>query len=1291
MPETFKGMFLDKKLKNFTGPDFKEASSYAKKEGYLKGKERKALYNFGRTLDRGKQLSPKQLSWAESLIDELRRLSRSGAEKDLSNPVLSNVVSHITVRQAWHDNKWNGRICKKPSENDYCIGDYSLLSSRIRHRRDDELEDRCAGCLPDLNKNEGYVPPCFWSINTFGNESFEVRHQHPMSKVQAEDLYEELGSTSVFTWPFKLSFTRDRAEQKQQGNYPKNLETRIERYFNKVKPDESIVFTYCNYDNPVSGDDQLYLITGCGLVRNVIAPEHFDIKNYEEIKSQKGHQNFPTINWSTQVRLDPDSLVRIPYHEYLDDAEKSGDFTLLNRTKVVVEESQLVRCFKYVSIDVDDDEAIFLLTKIKRSLDIVKQDGLYKEYPVDESIQRVEDLLEHCWNKRGYFPGFAILSASITGRPESINEFAEFISEWKLQVPVDEHYEALSDLLSNPELLEEYNLESAEDLIFDLSEGIEAMKLKIDEFLKLALIDLLPAQFEKIIEGDKDGEITARSILNNPFLLYELYREEEWKDDPVRGETVWGPVDLFKIDIALYPDRKYLTKIRDLQNLSESDDRRIRAIIIQHLENLENQGHCFDRDDQIMEKLTNYPLFYKSEYRLPSDLLGRINESLKHFLEEKLVIKEDKHHYYFYLNSVHQAEEEVANIFHRLLDMEDLDHSYTVDLTESIQLSDKLKDNFVEDLYIEERQKLFDSVFSKRLYVLTGVPGSGKSFELLRIIENLRSAGESYTLLTPTGKAALRLTLNEEGIPDIEAKTIDKFLAEHKDAPPHSIELKNLIIDEMSMVDLGKFHELIRLVNFNSSKFSRLILVGDPNQLPPIGYGKVFVDIIEYIFRNPQYHDNIVTLETNCRVEQDKRIQDVTELFAGHAKYGDDITWSLAEGDSRNIDGLSIDYWKTRDELREQIKKRFSELCSNIEVHESGKSLEIALNRLFGLRDNGTVDNTDYNFQENLKIDRFQIISPYRAGFYSSLGLNLFIQNELKRERRLAYNSKFKTGDKIIQTRNKYDKKGELYLSNGSMGVFKGSSKNKARLYFLENPYPQKSNYFDEDEELELAYAITVHKSQGSGFEHTFIVIPNKKTLLSKEMLYTALTRSKKSMALFIYGSGNEYEENYDFLNEIINRSDIATRRTTLMDKTFWGYSLSPQEGVQVKSRAEYIIYKKLEEFSENRTKFNFSYESPMELEGRDFEIRPDFTIQLQDGSVIYWEHLGMLNSKKYVKDWMERKKLFLEEQKLNRVITTDETHGLDDSKIETIIQIIAEGKLAGLKNRFSNHHYFLG
>lgn len=1281
-------MFLDKKLKNFSGSDFKEASSFAKEAGFLSGGERKALYNFGKTLDRGRDLSPKQQSWAESLIEELKSLARP--PKIEENFTERGNAQHITVRQAWHDNKWNGRICKNPSENDYCIGDYSLLSSRIRHRRNAELEDKCSGCVPNLEDNNGYIPPCYWSINTFGDESFEVRHQHPMGRVEAKDLYEELGPSSVFTWPFKFSFTRDRAQQKQQGNYPKNLEKRIERYFNRVKADETIVFTYCNYDNPVSGDEQLYLITGCGLVRNVVEPEHFEIANYDEVKSWPGNQNFPTINWSAQVQLENDSLVRLPYHEYLEEAEESGDFTFLDRIKVMVEEPQLIRCFKYVSMDVGDDEAIFLLTKIKRSLDLVKEDGFYKQYPVEEALQKVEDLLEHCWHKRGYFPGFGKLAGTIIGRSDSNNELVEFQEEIKLQVPIEEQYKALSEIIEDPAELKEYGLENFEDLIFELNEGITALRLSIDDFLKLALIDLLPSHFKRIVEGDKDGEITIRAVIENPYLLFEQYREEEWEDDAITGEISFGPVDLFKIDIGYFPDRKYLKKLREIQNLTESDNERIRAIVIQHLAGLENQGHCFDRDDAIMEKLSRYPLFYKSEYRLPSELLIRLNEDMKAFLEEKLIIKEDKRHHYFYLNSVYTAEETVANVFHELLEMEDLSHSYQVDFSESVQkLNKRLGENFDEEDYLVERKQLYDNIFSKRLYVLTGVPGSGKSFELLRTIQTLEKAGEDYTLLTPTGKAALRLNLNEEGVAGVNAKTIDKFLTENKDAPPNSVEIKNLVIDEMSMVDLWKFYELINLVNFNSSKFNRLILVGDPNQLPPIGYGKVFVDIIEYLYRNKEYHRNIVTLETNCRVEQDKRVKEITELFAGSSMQNEEVLKALSRGDTMNIEGLSIHYWRSRDELRDKIKSSFISLCQNNGIEEEGNTLGTSLNKILGLRANGTVDNTNYEFQKHLKIDRFQIISPYRAGYYSSLGLNIFVQNEIKSDSTLARSSKFKMGDKVIQTQNKYNRNG-LYLSNGSMGIFNGNSKNRAKLYFLENSYPQKSKYFDEDEELELAYAITVHKSQGSGFEHTFIIIPNKKTLLSKEMVYTALTRSKKSLSLFIYGEEDEFEANQTFLSEIIDRSDITTRRTTLMDKTFWGYSLTPEEGVKVKSRAEYIIYKKLQELSDNRLKFGFSYESSLDLEKHDFNIKPDFTITLKDGSTIYWEHLGMLNSKKYVRDWMSRKKLFKKENLFDLVITTDESHGLDDEKIGKIIEELISGKLEGIKNKLSNHHYYL-
>jgi len=130
---------------------------------------------------------------------------------------------HLTVRMAWHDNNWNGKVCQNPAGNTYCTGAHSLLSGRIEKKKDIEKEEEFKGQYIDKNFDPSNVPPCYWSINAFSPVLFPVNHQHAFEKVKHE-INDIVKPYSVFTWPFKLSFVHEKKNQDRFGNYPPDLE-----------------------------------------------------------------------------------------------------------------------------------------------------------------------------------------------------------------------------------------------------------------------------------------------------------------------------------------------------------------------------------------------------------------------------------------------------------------------------------------------------------------------------------------------------------------------------------------------------------------------------------------------------------------------------------------------------------------------------------------------------------------------------------------------------------------------------------------------------------------------------------------------------------------------------------------------------------------------------------------------------------------------------------------------------------------------------------------------------------
>ena len=276
----------------------------------------------------------------------------------------------------------------------------------------------------------------------------------------------------------------------------------------------------------------------------------------------------------------------------------------------------------------------------------------------------------------------------------------------------------------------------------------------------------------------------------------------------------------------------------------------------------------------------------------------------------------------------------------------------------------------------------------------------------------------------------------------------------------------------------------------------------------------------------------------------------------------------------------------------------------------------------------------------------------------------------------------------MIHTQNEYDGN-DLFVSNGSLGVVVGYNK----IRFVERDKPVGLWDLRHRDKLELAYAITVHKAQGNGFDHVFLIIPERHGRLSRELFYTALTRGRESVTIFIQ-VGDGAQDAAQLLNRIRTTSAIDTRRTSLLKEGDIRYAYVPDSAAKdVRSRVEYIIYKKLQEFRARLGSFDFGYEDTYELKEKQFDICPDFTIRLASGRVVYWEHLGRLTSRSYIRDWNERRMFYKANGDWDKVITTHELNGIRDAKISVIIQALLDGTLRSedSSDRYSLCHCSLG
>jgi exodeoxyribonuclease V alpha subunit len=1228
---------------------------------------------------------------------------------------------HLSVRMAWHDNNWNGKVCCNPEGNTYCTGAHSLLSGRIEKKKNTEYESK-VGVKNEYiakNFNPTNVPPCYWSINAFGDQEFPVEHHHAFNWVPYA-LKDVIKKNSVITWPFKLSFVHGDKKKKVHGNYWPDLNERINNYINKFKPKESVIFFYANYDNPVSADDMRYLLLGCSEISELPKPVHFPFTEDELKDARKSTErthngkkfaditmiNFPTLNWMLQFSHDPESSVLLPYREYIKYVEDHpGCEHLLQDIKVIIEEDSLVRAFKYVSMDLDDDKCLYLLYKLRKSIKKAQdhnQQVVKSDFKKEET--RINNLIAKIWKKRGIYPSLAFVLNNFNQDLEISTELAN----------------AVIPMLSNKNDLLDFFGKVLEEEIPDELSGFEVELLELGSnrifkkhssaLAKLSLFLLTEHQVEKIIE-DKD---LLREIETNPYSLYEEYESEE--DDLDIPDMQDEPIDVFKVDMGMIPDRKYVERHRNLQNLVEDSPERVRSVVINYLWQLDASGHCYDSVSAVLKDLYDHPLIYKNEIKLDDEALLKLEDDYRDHFIQKLHIKETSENKYLYLQVVKKSEEMIEKIITKLQGKTNT-LKKQVDIDTHIKaslglLKDIVKTQEQKDLFTSERKQLYKNIFTNSFYLLTGKPGAGKTYETSQIIQHLHSIGEDVLILAPTGKAALRLTENIKkytSLEDVEAKTIDKYIFDKKFgwcyddwdatleiADQDKLTIENLIVDESSMLDLNKLSILLSIVKFTDKYPKRIILVGDENQLPPIGFGKPFHDIIQHVQSSDKLLDaHYINLKSNCRQENDENILKLADAFTDKTRCYEEAFNIIDSGEGKKSKGLFVYKWKTKEALNEKVNTALQEVFKmDLEDQPELENDFQKLNVLFGLYDNGYVNNQDFKFKETLQIESLQLLSPYRTGYFGTLGLNKEIQNKFKRKNEKEKVDKyFQHSDKIIRLYNWYTGWGEnrkLKLSNGSTGVvtvkpksfYKDGEKieyEERKYYFRDSDFPLAS--IDDEENFDLAYAITVHKSQGSDFRNVFLIIPQKQSLLSKELLYTALTRSKFRLFVFV----QDTEEN--LLMFAKNNSHLVNRNSSIYSEPIDKKAkFIPEFGVTVSSKVEFIIYEALK-----KSGLKFKYEEPLKMKNLSYKIHPDFTIYLRDGREIYWEHLGMLDTRKYFNDWQGRKKSYVEHGLSDSLITTDDLNGIDQEKLNTLIENIREFELKSTPdNKFSNHHYQL-
>jgi len=491
------------------------------------------------------------------------------------------------------------------------------------------------------------------------------------------------------------------------------------------------------------------------------------------------------------------------------------------------------------------------------------------------------------------------------------------------------------------------------------------------------------------------------------------------------------------------------------QGVESEDPQRVRACILHLILQNAEDGHTFAERENLFSRCEN-------QFQISPMAIEKAFEEL---IKAKIIIAEpmadDPWTSAVYIKELYLAESGLAERLQAMLSVPVAPLEI-----EAGSIAREVHQKLAINLSAEQLQVL-EEVFAHRIAIITGGPGTGKTTLLRSISAVFQTQGARLLLAAPTGRAARRLA----EVTRKKASTIHRLLGynfsdngfmRNRDNP---LDADAVIIDEASMVDTVLMYDLLSAVPLSA----RLVLVGDVSQLPSVGPGNVLADMID--------SGCIPVFALNKIFRQDR--QSAIVINAHRVREGELPDFP----DSTELDDLS-DFYFIEQPDPDRAAARIARLCCE------------ELPAKFGLD----------------PVNDIQVLTPMHKGAVGTINLNNLLQKALNRRPvdMKTTGIAFKPADKVMHLKNNYRK--EVY--NGDIGIVDRIDNQKAELAV--NYYGKTVSYdFDELDEMTMAYAISIHKSQGS--EYPAVIVPlmtQHYVLLQRNLLYTAMTRGKKLVIL---------------------------------------------------------------------------------------------------------------------------------------------------------------------------------
>ena len=477
--------------------------------------------------------------------------------------------------------------------------------------------------------------------------------------------------------------------------------------------------------------------------------------------------------------------------------------------------------------------------------------------------------------------------------------------------------------------------------------------------------------------------------------------------------------------------------------------------------------------------------------------------------KDEIVIEKRDGIEWIYLYNFYKVEEEIATRIIRL------DNSKNMKKIEHIDKALKKVEEKSKIELSEKQKEAIKAINEKNVTIITGGPGTGKTTIIKTIIDLYEEKNKKVVLAAPTGRAAKKMT----EATDKEASTLHRLLGlgklddegiytRHSDYEGAPIDADVIVVDELSMVDMFVMNYLLKCIY----QGTKLILVGDSDQLPSVGPGSVLKDIIS--------SEKISTVHLDKIFRQAARSKIIVN--AHRVNNGQKF---IQKDDSELSENAKEDFFFIKENNQEKILEQVLSLCN-------GRL------KKFG----------DYDFFENI-----QVLTPTKKGMLGTKELNKSLQQELNPPRegepeKASMGVIFRIGDRIMQTKNNYDmywerREGDSIetgngVFNGEIGTITNINEKEKNIRIKFDDDKVCWYEFNDLEQIDHSYCITIHKAQGSEFDVVIMIVPQAAPmLLTRNLLYTGLTRAKKLLIVI----GNDRV--VDFM---INNVDSKKRNTGL-------------------------------------------------------------------------------------------------------------------------------------------------